>query len=246
MLLKDNSKLLIGLTLAVLFMLAGCGGTDSNVSWKEPSLKQFKQATEWGADYEEDATPLWIVCEEGFVRATGANGSESRASPCSGSAAVLVWTPLSVAAQVAQVRTLAFEAWEEEEETMRFLEDMRGQGVIPTVFIPAFTAHAEGETELKDLLTNELTLVLLFEGSIWDADSSYEATITQEDLVIRPFQSSPKYRADVRKIQLESRFKIKDLDPDKAFHFSVSQQGESGKRFTFKIDPEELGTKEFF
>ena len=208
MFLKSASKLLMGLALAILLILAGCGkGTGPQSSWKAPILSEFRRASEWGAQQEEDPAKWWTVCESGPCQVS----PEWRGGP-----KIHVATPLAIAAMSAYVGS------ELDEET---LVDVRAQ------------------------FSNELIISLIFEGTIWDLDTSYEAVITQGDLVIHPFQTSTDSDMEVWEgrviIRVECRLKIKDLDPDKPFWFSVPQ-AVGRQRFEFKIDPETLGTKEFF
>jgi len=129
---------------------------------------------------------------------------------------------ISISTPLAITAARAYVGWELDEET---LVDIRAQ------------------------LSNELIISLVFEGTIWDLDTSYEAVITQGDLVIHPFQSSLDYDMEVWgegvAIKLECRLKIKDLDPDKPFWF-LATQAVGSQRFEFKIDPNNLGTEEFF
>jgi len=206
--LKSTSKLLMSLTLVTLLMLAGCGkATAPQSSWKAPTLSEFRKASEWGAQQEEEPAKSWTVCESGPCRVS----PDWRGGP-----KIHVATPLAITAVSAYV------GGELDEET---LVDVRAQ------------------------FSNELIISLIFEGTIWDLDTSYEAVITQGDLVIHPFQSSLDYDMEVWEegvaIKLECRLKIKDLDPDKPFWFSATQAVGS-QRFEFKIDPNNLGTEEFF
>ncbi|MCK4411528.1 hypothetical protein KAV67_04500 [Candidatus Bipolaricaulota bacterium] len=208
MFLKSTSKLLMGLTLVILLILVGCGkGTGPQSSWKAPMLSEFRRASEWGAQQEEDPGKWWTVCESGPCQVS----PDWRGGP-----KIHVATPLAITAMSAYVST------ELDEET---LVDVRAQ------------------------FSNELIISLIFEGTIWDLDTAYEAVITQGDLVIHPFQSSLDYNMEVWEmgvaITLECRLKIKDLDPDKPFWFSATQAVGS-QRFEFKIDPNNLGTEEFF
>ena len=205
---KSTGKLLMGLTLAVLLILAGCGKrTGPQSSWKAPTPSEFQTASEWGAQQEEDPGKWWTVCESGPCQVS----PDWRGGP-----KIHVATPLAITAMSAYVSS------ELDEET---LADVRAQ------------------------FSNELIISLIFEGTIWDLDTAYEAVITQGDLVIHPFQSSLDYNMEVWEmgvaITLECRLKIKDLVPDKPFWFSATQAVGS-QRFEFKIDPETLGTEEFF
>ena len=219
MFLKSTSKLLMGLTLAILLILAGCGkGTRPQSSWKAPTLSEFRRASEWAAKQvevrqEEDLGLQWVVCESG---------------PCQqdsfgwrGESIIAVLTPLARTIE----RAYFSREVDEEELDEETLVDLRAQ------------------------YSNELVIILIFDGTIWDLDASYEAVITQGDLVIHPFQTSTDSDMEVWEgrviIGLECRLKIKDLDPDKPFWFSVPQ-AVGRQRFEFKIDPETLGTEEFF
>lgn len=207
---KSTSKLLMGLTLAVLVILAGCGkGTGPQSSWKAPTLSEFRKAGEWGVQVEgpEKIEPPWTVCESGPCQVS----LDTREEPI-----IYVATPLARTVKRASV------ARELDEET---LVDLRAQ------------------------YSNELVIVLVFDGTIWDLDTSYEAVITQGDLVIHPFQTSLDSPMEAWEkgvtIWLVCRLKIKDLNPDKPFWFSATQAVGS-RRFEFKIDPNNLGTEEFF
>lgn len=127
--------------------------------------------------------------------------------------------------------------------------------VVTPLSLTAVSAYVSAEldeetlADVKAQFSNELLIGLIFEGTIWDLDTSYEAVITQGDLVIHPFQSSLDSDMNIWEdgvaITLECRFKIKDVDLDKPFWFSASQ-AVGDRHFQFKIDPKALGTEEFF
>ncbi len=213
MFLKSISKLLMGLLLAILLILVGCGrGTEPQSSWKAPTLSEFRRASEWGVQVEgpEKIEPPWTVCESGPCQVS----LDTREGPT-----IYVATPLAItAARASTARGL-------DEETL---------------------------VDLREQFSNELVIVLIFDGTIRDLYTSYEAAITQGDLVIHPFQTSLDSPTEGREqgdmgvaIWLECRLKIKDLNPDKPFWFSVPQ-AVGRRRFEFKIDPNNLGTEEFF
>ena len=103
--------------------------------------------------------------------------------------------------------------------------------------------------DIKEQFSNKLMIALIFEGTVRDLGTSYEAVITQGDLVIHPFQKNVTPRTDiwldVLAITLICQFQIKDLNPNKAFWFSASQTV-GDRKFSFKIDPQLLGPGEFF
>jgi len=121
--------------------------------------------------------------------------------------------------------------------------------------VAASAAYGSGQLgeddllELEDLLNKELSIGLSFRGTVADLGSSFDAVITQGDLVLRPFQSNLDYEAQFLdwevQFRLECRFKIRDLDPERPFWISISQDMGT-HQFLFKVDPDALGTGEFF
>jgi hypothetical protein len=177
-------------------------------SWIEPTLAEFREASEWGARQEEDPSKWWTVCQRGPCQVSFSSKGEPK---------ILVGTPLAFAAVTA-----------------------------------TYLAHELDEEMLKDakaLHAKKLIIELIFEGTIWDSDTSFEAVITQGDLVLRPFQSGLDVDMNMWEegvaVKLICRFGIKDLDPDQPFWFSASQSI-GGRYFLFKVEPSRLGTKDFF
>ena len=127
--------------------------------------------------------------------------------------------------------------------------------VMTPLALAAFTAYISSEldeealSDIKDQFSNKLFIGLIFEGTVWDLETSYEAVITQGDLVIHPFQKNVTSRTDIwpdgLAITLECQFQIKDLNPNKPFWFSASQTV-GDRKFLFKIDPQLLGPEKFF
>ena len=120
----------------------------------------------------------------------------------------------------------------------------KNEGLTPDVL------EEEELADAKDLLNNELSIVLSFEGTEQDLRSAYKSIIRQKDLVLHSFESKFDYRilsTSERKfsVMVGSRFKVEKLDPNSPFWYSASQTV-GGRSFLFKIDPEALGTEEFF
>jgi len=93
--------------------------------------------------------------------------------------------------------------------------------------------------ECKEVYSNKLTISLIFEGT----------TITQGTSVLQPFESSLDYEIveypNRLQFSLVNTFMVQELDANKPFWFSAAQvMGQL--KFRFKIDPRQLGSKDFF
>jgi len=194
----------------------------SPLDWRTPTIDELHRASIWGQ--EESG---WCY---GFD-AYGGIGSQDwvlceegpyKAGGCSRESYVwlFVGTPLARAAMEGVDSHIG-----EDEMTSQWLQDLR------------------------QLVNNELAIVLLFEGTLMNIvpASQYQPMITQGGLVLRPFEASLSLESPggYEFIVLRCRFKVEDLAPGEAFWFSVSQTfGEL--RFRFKIDPTVLGPEGFF
>ena len=220
----------LSITILLVTLVGGCRNTSTSddpspvsqppaqeASWRTPSIAQFREAYEWGAAQgERRIAELWVT--EG----------------------ALILSPLATAAAAGQVRASGLS----ESELVDIYREEHNLGTVATALFSALQVGSDFE-ELQELLSNKLTVFVRYEGTIWDADYRHEAQITQGEKVIDAFDDRLAYNLESGGIYYEARFKVEALDPESEFWCTVTQD-QGGRRFLFRIDPEELGSDEFF
>jgi len=209
--------------------------------WIAPDQSQFEAAYEWGLSQgDADVLANWQLCVDkgGDPSESTHQEASSSTSPCLESA--LVYTPLATTAAVAQARAAGLP----NAELMGIIHEQYELGSVTTLLILAFQVEADYD-ELRELLSNKLTVLLYFEGSIWDLDYSHEGQIEQGDYVIAAHDVRVTYSDEARGVFVESRFDVRPLDPDRVLWCTVTQD-QGGRRFLFKIDPNALGAEGIF
>ena len=208
--------------------------------WRAPELGQFREAYEWGSNQgSSDITALWFACASG-QSGLGLRLAQEAPNTRLCSEGALILTPLAVTAIVAQLRAAGLP----EAEVLDIFRDEHEQGTVAASVFSALQL-APDHKKLQALLTNELTVFLLFEGSIWDLDFRHEGQITQGELVIEPFDSRTTYHGEERSLIVEVRFKVGELNPQEEFWCAITQDP-GGRRFTFRVHPDGFGPEEFF
>ena len=212
--------------------------------WRAPEIDQFREAYEWGAEQgSSNIAAHWFICADtssslAVILAQEVSGSGTDTADCSEGALVL--TPLAVTAAVGQILA----AGVPEDEVLEIYRTEHEKGSIATCLYAALQV-APDFTGLRDLLTDELTIVCYYEGSIWDLDHRHVSQITQGEIVVDSFSEKVTYHGEAGGVVFEARFKVGALDPAEAFWCTLTQeQGE--RRFLFRIDPGVLGSGGFF
>jgi len=224
----------------------GLWARDKGGNWKEPTLARIEQAYGWGKKQgDKNTLPLWTVCGQAESKEQISYAQVAPDdTPCpEGVPMTVVLTPLAVVAQIGQIEALFTQEGLSKSEMLNALETLYYQGVIPSVMLAAAATVPDLES-LRDVVSNEMTLFLAFEGYAVEVYADYESLVTQGSLVIKPFEQRTSYIEDDGLITVACRFKIMDLDPTKRFQFIVTQKG-SGRQFLFVINVSNLGPGEF-